>query len=165
MSQLLCNECPRKNCPKRVEGAVCSYDEGMQNLIKSYKTRDPEMIVGQVLGVLAEEMERYKIAKDNEKIGELEERIIEDEKGIRTITSERKVDPAISRIADGIFKNTKIMHDIVNPKKSAPLFQSNTQVNIGSGANIVADDLRQLEESERDLVLKFIDAKIDEKDN
>jgi len=165
MSKLLCDECPKKGCDKRVAGAVCSFNEGTQSLIKAYKTRDPEMIIMQVVGVLAEEAERYKDARDNEKIGETETKTIIDEMGReRTVISERKVNPAISRIADGIFKNTKIMNDIINPKKSAPMFQKNTQINVG-GSNVVADDLRSLDESEKDSILKFIDAKLDEKDN
>ena len=164
MSKLLCDECSRKGCKDRVEGAVCSIKEASSELVKAYKTRDPALLALQFVGVIETEAKRYKDAVNAEGIGGDDEQKIYDGEGnlVKKIVSTKKLDPVITQMASNIIKNAKLLNDIVNPKKSVPLFQQNTQINMG---NVVADDLRALEHDEKENVLKFIESKIDEENN
>lgn len=159
-----CDECPRTNCAERVAGAVCSIKGNTKALAEVYKTRDPMLLVQMFASVVESEIQRYNLAKSKENIGGVEKKEIVDDLGrVKIVTSERKVDPAISKLAANIIGMTKVLNEIVNPKKVAPMFQQNNQFNLGT--NVVADDIRTLKEDEKEAVLKFIEAKVNEEHN
>lgn len=162
MEKIVCDNCDKKNCDKRVAGAVCFYNKETRDLVDNYKTRDPELIANSYVRLIQSEMNRYYKAVEAEGVGEVEEVSKVDKNGNTLIFNKRKkLDNAITTLADKLIKNGKLLHDLVNPPKKTPLIQQNL-FNI---KNVVADDVQRLNQEEKQKVLKFLEAKIDEKDN
>jgi hypothetical protein len=158
-----CDDC-KKKCESRVDGAICSIKGESQKLSEIYKTRDPVLLTQMFARVVESEIGRYDKARELEDIGGEEIKEVVDDLGRkRTITSERKIDSSITRLASSIVSSVKTLNDIANPKKAAPLFQQNNQINFGT--NVIADDIRSLDEEEKNKVLKFIEAKTNEEHN
>ncbi len=164
MEQIHCDNCEKKKCKKRVAGAICAFNESTSDLIKAYRTRDPEVVASKFLHLIDKELERYELAIEHEKIGEDSEIVTIDKNGNEKIrVMKGRADPAITNLASSLIKNGKLLHELINPPKKAPLIQQNNQYNLN---NVVVDDIEKLDKNDKENVLKFIEAKIaDEKGN
>ena len=158
MSKINCSECEDKGCPQRIEGALCSKNPETAQLIKIYSTRDPILIAKNLVEILGTEKDRYDKAVRAEGIGEITTKKIITKKGeVVEIEEEGLPNPVITDMAKSLLKGGKIIHDIVNPPKVAPLFQQNIQNNFAAG---VANEILNLPENERAQRIKFIDEKL-----
>ena len=157
--QTKCDECKKKNCPQRLEGAVCSLNSQIVPLVDATKSRDPQLISRFIISIIGSEYERYVKAKDAEDIGAIVEKTITHKNGTEyTVNETRTVDNNVTSLALNLIKAGKMLSDILNPPKSVPFFQQNIQNNINVSA---ADEIRSLPEEEKDKVLNFIDDKLD----
>ena len=127
-------------------------------LIKIYSTRDPILIAKNLVEILGTEKDRYDKAVRSEGIGEIKTKQIITKKGdVIDIKEEGMPNPVITDMAKSLLKGGKIIHDIVNPPKVAPMFQQNNQYNFAAG---VAGEILNLPEDERAQKVKFIDEKL-----
>jgi hypothetical protein len=158
MQKINCDECKKEGCPKRIKGALCFFNSQLQDLIVVCETRDPKMMARHLASIMGSEMERYEKAKSVECIGEEIEFTYVNKKGddvtVRKIAS---VNPAVTQLAHSLVKSGKIINDILNPPKVAPMFQQNNQYNFGTK---VANAVGALGENERVEAIKYIDDKL-----
>lgn len=162
MQEVRCDECERKNCEERVDGAVCSRNKDTKNLIKIYETRDPVLIARKYIEVLGSEIDRYNKAKEHEKVGEENTRTVTTKSGETIeITQKNRLDTEVTKLAKSIISSGKIINDIISPPKQAPMFQQNNQYNIGGG-NGTVKEIEALPENEKKEVIRFIDNKLDD---
>lgn len=157
MEAINCDECNKERCPQRIAGALCSLNNETALLIKTYETRDPILISRYLIEVQGEEVKRYRKAIEMEKIGETKTKQILTKTGFVEIEQEQGPNPDITNLAKSIVRNGKVISDIVNPPKAAPMFQSNIQYNFGSS---VVSEISTLSEKEQLDTIKFIDEKL-----
>lgn len=158
MAEINCSNCNRKKCPQRLEGALCSLNEELSLAIKTYESRDPVLVSKKLLEIVVSEGERYKKAVDNEGIGEMQEvTYIMDDGSEKTVRKKAGPNPAVTALAKEMIKSSKIIYEMINPPKIAPMFQQNNQYNFGNG---IVREINSLPEEERGDVIKFIDERL-----
>lgn len=157
MEKINCSECKIK-CEQRVEGSLCVKNKEIEGLIKIYETRDPVLISRHLVEVLGSEMSRYWKAVKNEKIGEtITKQVITKGGDVVDVEVEGTPNPVITDMAKSLIKSGKTISDIINPPKTAPYIQNNTQVNFGSA---IANEISALPDGQQQDIIKFIDEKL-----
>jgi hypothetical protein len=159
--QTRCDECEKKDCPQKIVGAMCSLNKELIPLINSVKSRDPILMANFIVKMVGNEYERYEKAKKVEDIGGVEVKTFINKHGKEyTVCNTKTIDNNVSNLAMNIIKCGKILSEILNPPKKAPINQTNYQFNYGAMA---AEEIRNMGGIEKEKALKFIDEKLDAK--
>jgi len=158
MQKINCDDCGKKSCSQRIEGALCNFNPDIQDMIVIGESRDPKLMAMKMAEIMGTEMSRYRSAVSMERIGEdIEFTYINDE-GI-SITEKKKgnINPSVTQLAHSIIKNGNIINNILNPPKAVPMFQQNNQYNFGSP---VARAIESLGGDDKTEAIKFLDERI-----
>jgi len=157
-----CDECEKKDCNRRLVGALCSLQvKEISPIIRALGTRDPVLISRFLADIAESELDRYEKAKKAEAIGEVKEEVVVDKLGeVHRVTTVGKVDNNVTSIAANLVKTGKVINDVLNPVKAIPGFQQNNQYNISVGA---VSEINKLGPNDKMDVLRFIDDKLDAK--
>jgi len=122
-SALYCDTCQfRQNCPGFMASSVCLYSNSFKYLANKIKSRDIDLIIEAIQDVIADESERYNMAKHFEKVS-----------GI--------IDGRTTQIGDLLFRKLVDFVKLVKPELNQEVTYNilNQQVNISTAVEKLED--------------------------
>lgn len=142
-STLTCDSCAYKEkCPGYMENSVCSYSDNFKYLVSKIKSRDIDLITDSIQEIIANESERYAMARHFEKVS-------------------GNIDGRTTQIGDFLFKKLIEFVKLVKPELDNRVTYNilNQQVNIGTAVEKLEDaglseDQRQGLAEQIDQILK-----------
>ena len=109
MQKIHCDDCEKRNCKQRIDGAICSLNRETQDLIVICESRDPKLMAMKMASIMGSELNRYNTAVSFENIGEEVEMTYINNKGQEvTVRKTCTVDSKITQLAHSIVKNGKV---------------------------------------------------------
>lgn len=122
-STLACDSCNYKDkCPGYMENSVCSYSDSFKYLVDKIKSRDIDLITDSIQEIIANESERYAMARHFEKVS-------------------GNIDGRTTQIGDFLFKKLVEFVKLVKPELDQKVTYNilNQQVNIGTAVEKLED--------------------------